>query len=472
MDIKDLDLSRITVDELLEKFGAGSHVPGSGSAMAFQGMIACQLILTVIELTCDPKRNKKYNSVIPEFQRIKNQIETKTYSKLKEIFLEDSILFSKVILNRQERDKIKSKLNELNISKYKSLSKEACYDLELATDLVLNLAGILSDLTKFAFFVFDNGFKTARGDSASSISSLIAAIDGCVSISELNLQSFEDPNSIQSFEIWIDKIKAGYERLYGEARTKLKILRIEASRKNETKAQLSNILSEVPVEKSLNEKEIDKIVKEFQNWLWKNNINKIDLLEVIDPENALEKIGYHVFNKPSLGLFDDSDERFEIAGIINQEVNLVLISDKFPREVKTFTLAHELGHAILHRSHLVLHRDRGLAFGLEKNSRSNLEWQADKFAAYFLMPENEVKKRFIKKYEISILVLDDNSAFFLSGKGLGEFKKKVLDLLGFARYISKNAYYNGISFNSLAEDFGVSTEAMAIRLVELELLEF
>ena len=44
--------------ELLEKFGKGSHVPGSGSAAAFQGMLSAQLILTVISLTLDKKRGK------------------------------------------------------------------------------------------------------------------------------------------------------------------------------------------------------------------------------------------------------------------------------------------------------------------------------------------------------------------------------------------------------------------------------
>lgn len=472
MDIKDLDLSRITVDELLKKFGAGSHIPGSGSAMAFQGMMACQLILTVIDLTCHPKRYKKYNSVIPEFHRIKSQIETKIYPKIKDIFLEDSIQFNKVIINREKRDKLKDELLEVNVGEYRLLAEDAINELVYSTELILNLAGILSDLTKLAFYVFDNGFKTVRGDSGTSVSSIIAAIDGCVLIAELNLQSIEDPESFEDLEIWIDKVKADYDKLYSKSRITFKTLRIEAKSKKDRKDKLNNLLQKVPSEKSLNEKEIDKIVKELQNWLWgENQKNNLNILEVINPEFALRKVGYNIFNKPSLGIFDDMDGRYETAGIINQKEKIVLISDKFQREIKTFTLAHELGHAILHRSHIVLHRDRGLAFGLEKNKRTDIEWQADKFAAYFLMPEKEVRKKFKEKYETNELVLDENSAFFLNGKGLEEFKKQMPDLIDFARFISKNTYFNGMSFNSLAEEFGVSREAMAIRIIELSLLK-
>lgn len=54
-----------TTEELLKKFGAGNHKPGSGSAAAFQGMISAQLLITVINLTNENKRKKHYSHVLP-----------------------------------------------------------------------------------------------------------------------------------------------------------------------------------------------------------------------------------------------------------------------------------------------------------------------------------------------------------------------------------------------------------------------
>ena len=53
-----------------------------------------------------------------------------------------------------------------------------------------------------------------------------------------------------------------------------------------------------------------------------------------------------------------------------------------------------------------------------------------------------------------------------------EFRKKCKDQRGFATAIAQAEYYGGKSFNSLAKIFKVSVGAMAIRLIELELIEF
>lgn len=43
-----MNLIDYSAKELLEKFGAGNHKPGSGSAAAFQGLLSAQLIRTFI----------------------------------------------------------------------------------------------------------------------------------------------------------------------------------------------------------------------------------------------------------------------------------------------------------------------------------------------------------------------------------------------------------------------------------------
>src|SRR5258708_40116279 len=45
------DLITMPTDQLLTKFGAGLHKPGSGSAAALLGLVSCKLVQTVISLS-------------------------------------------------------------------------------------------------------------------------------------------------------------------------------------------------------------------------------------------------------------------------------------------------------------------------------------------------------------------------------------------------------------------------------------
>ncbi|WP_061232542.1 ImmA/IrrE family metallo-endopeptidase [Leptospira noguchii] len=62
-----------------------------------------------------------------------------------------------------------------------------------------------------------------------------------------------------------------------------------------------------------------------------------------------------------------------------------------------FTIAHELGHYFLHS-------DQGeTPIQVERNGSDRLEWEANWFAAAFLMPESEVKTSWEKYKNISVL---------------------------------------------------------------------
>jgi formiminotetrahydrofolate cyclodeaminase len=78
-------LLHLTAEQLLQKFGAGSHKPGSGSAMAFQGMLSAQLLKTVIDLTTQNGRKEVYREWLPELYRIKKEIEERIYLNLEEL---------------------------------------------------------------------------------------------------------------------------------------------------------------------------------------------------------------------------------------------------------------------------------------------------------------------------------------------------------------------------------------------------
>src|SRR5690554_4535881 len=100
----DIDLLNVTTEKLLEKFGAGNHKPGSGSAAAFQGMLSAKLLVTVISLTNEAKRRETYKNVLPKLLSMNNEIHNRIFPRLKDLFQEDAIQFGKTIQAREERD--------------------------------------------------------------------------------------------------------------------------------------------------------------------------------------------------------------------------------------------------------------------------------------------------------------------------------------------------------------------------------
>src|SRR5690606_10813332 len=91
------NLLEISTKDLLEKFGEGSHKPGSGSAAAFQGLLSAKLIRTVIDLTNAPKRRSQYAGMLPELLEIAKRIDQNIFPALEGIFIEDSIQFGRAI---------------------------------------------------------------------------------------------------------------------------------------------------------------------------------------------------------------------------------------------------------------------------------------------------------------------------------------------------------------------------------------
>ena len=403
MDL-DLNLSGITAKKLLEKFGAGSHKPGSGSAMAFQAMLGAELINTVIELTNDPSRKKRYIDDLPILIEYRLIIQNRILPALEKLFYQDSVQFGKVIEARNQRDDVKNRLTASKIKNYRYLKALAGKELEVATDIVLDIADCGVELAKQAKYVFNKGFQAARGDSGSAYSGCISSIDGCLSIAELNLLSFEDIDVIETFELRISKIRNEYEALYSESRKVLGSIKTAYRKKLTLKVRLNNIETSIIGQKKIDSRFIENIARDLQNILWLNS-DKSNPIKILNPVKPLNLLGYEVLNENGLDSFRDFDGLVETAGMIDNSKMLVRISDKFSNPTQKFTLAHELGHALFHKSNLVLHRDRGLDYGIQLEKRNDIEIQADKFAAYFLMPAKQVKEVFFDIFKTDYLTL-------------------------------------------------------------------
>lgn len=116
-----------------------------------------------------------------------------------------------------------------------------------------------------------------------------------------------------------------------------------------------------------------------------------------------------------------------------------------------------------------LHRDRALdGSKTTLTKRDNIEYQADKFAVYFLMPSKLLIKIFGEHFPTRCFVLNEDTLFALGSINAEKIEncRSIRDL---SRLLAKTEIYNGVNFNSLSRQFGVSVEAMAIRLEELEL---
>ena len=202
-----------------------------------------------------------------------------------------------------------------------------------------------------------------------------------------------------------------------------------------------------------------------QIWGW----SPTDPTIVIDPAKGLELLGYDFFLEEELASYDSGQGHVQVAGIINRETMRVHLSKRFPMSVLSFTAAHELGHALLHDIHGTMHRDRPISG--ESIARDAIEREADKFATFFLMPAKLVKARFVELFGTESFVLTEDTAFALTCGSLSKAKKKYKTRRDISRLLAGTKSYGSRNIYSLADQFRVSVEAMAIRLEELSLIQ-
>jgi Zn-dependent peptidase ImmA (M78 family) len=205
-----------------------------------------------------------------------------------------------------------------------------------------------------------------------------------------------------------------------------------------------------------------------RNKLWPNSVpaNPVDMLE---PSVAFNSVGYECDVYETLDDYSNG-QNFKIAGLIDQTNKKAYISNQFSLEIQRFTLAHELGHALMHEGS-GLHRDRGLDGAPLQGKKDKIEVEADKFAAFFLMPRNLIISRFNHQFGADIFTLDEATMFALDPGNKMNLLSKKKNIRYISRLLAETEQYNGQDFISLSKQFRVSVEAMAIRLEELNLIK-
>lgn len=465
------ELFDLRVSDLLSKFGAGNHKPGSGSAAALQGIMAAQLIRTVIDLTKSPKRREFYANQLSNLLKIESEIEGRILPNLERLFHDDSKQFDKVIQLRERRDA------EVEPIAKRALAEEALKALIPATEIPIRIAKECVDLAKFAIAAFDSGFTSARGDSGVAINAAVSALAGCLSIVELNLLSFGDDEWTQEVRESRNALVLELADLKEKAQDRLSKQRSQSDRKALLVRELQAIGKSARDNRSLSETVIEEVAIRLQRaiWVnrdlvWKNQIPERPF-DILKPDKVLQSYGFQVDRATTLGQYSVHGAQVEVAGLIDQQDRLVSVSSQFPIEIQNFTIAHELGHSLLHTQQ-VLHRDRPLDGSALLGQRGWDEWQADKFATYFLMPTKLVKKTFLSLFLAKPFQISDETAFALNEGTSEALYEKCKTLRGLCRLLADATFYNGAHFDSISKQFGVSTEAMAIRLEELGLVRF
>ena len=146
------------------------------------------------------------------------------------------------------------------------------------------------------------------------------------------------------------------------------------------------------------EKESKKLLGDFSNKTGHKLSAPIPVFDII------EYLGYDVdFRKD--GIYEDKNL---LGGTLIDQKTIQINENLSDHEGRmNFTAAHEVGHIILHvpfynekhgkdvSEHKIISRKDG---GFEGTKKEPEEWQADKFAAFLLMPSVLVKKAFHKNY--------------------------------------------------------------------------
>ena len=172
-------LIAMPADELLDKFGAGRHSPGSGSAAALMGLLSAKLSATVYKIAM-----RRGHGDTSQFTYLTKQLDSVIAPRLKALFQQDAEVFDEVIRVRLLRDR------ETDPVVKRRLRERALRLLQDATEIVMEIVTICQQLIDYGIIAFDSGMNRVRGDSGSAISVAIAgAMSGCF-IMNLNLSSF------------------------------------------------------------------------------------------------------------------------------------------------------------------------------------------------------------------------------------------------------------------------------------------
>ncbi len=154
----------------------------------------------------------------------------------------------------------------------------------------------------------------------------------------------------------------------------------------------------------------------------------------------------------------------ELGGFINRIGGVIAVSEQLSPRSKRFTLAHEVGHVVMHPG---IHHHREIAMdGMTEpyEPADPKERQANHFAGCFLVPAKQLRRAFNAAFGVESLKLTDDVAFELLGANFTSLMNSAYDSPAFSRVVARAPRFRGRHFQPLHDLFQVSVTTMAIRL--------
>lgn len=199
----------------------------------------------------------------------------------------------------------------------------------------------------------------------------------------------------------------------------------------------------------------------------------------IDVIAAISLLGLHYEEVEELGGVRQGNpwatRDVTVDGIYNFARRTITVSKAQPQARLRYTAAHEVAHA-LYDPDIVQFRQRGASVSdrLDPEQKAR-EQRAEVFAAELLMPTELTRDAMIKRFgsPLNCTVAHDDLAYFLS---LAAHQKITPSQLAHMPQVRRAALFatadnfQGKHFVPLAEQFGVSVEAMAKRLLDVDLV--
>ena len=143
----------------------------------------------------------------------------------------------------------------------------------------------------------------------------------------------------------------------------------------------------------IQKEELWRIVEDFSNQYWPEKNIPVDMERIVEGE-----LGLNIQPKRSLSDQLDMDAflRLDLTGVLVDYDRYM--NDRFQNRLR-FSLAHEVGHFVLHRqmfkkiSFRTPQEWKSFILDLPENEYRSFEWQANEFAGRLLVPRDELSLR-------------------------------------------------------------------------------
>lgn len=228
------------------------------------------------------------------------------------------------------------------------------------------------------------------------------------------------------------------------------------------------------MDKKTIQREAAKLRGEVLRHVKSRNPDARNAKQYLHPKYAFEMKGVTYEERPDLDLElrvvgeATSFKRSVVTGRLDRRRRVVATSERPSPAERLFTAAHELGHWVLHEDEIE-HRDRPVGAQARRPRR---EREADEFAAAYLMPRKWVEKDLKGRLGASPISVDENLAWWLDHTDHERLLVPNIDAdkeRAMAIAVCTNIGMG--HFRSLADEYGVTAKAMALRLMELGLIE-